>query len=247
MDQQARPEAWLAGHFATTSGLHSSPVTAELSRVTGRATGKGEPSWKNQLVQVGMLGSFEVRTDDAIVADVPGARLRFGADSVRSNRSSRSVTTRLLSCEAKRLRSAINCRFSRPVSSSSTAANWPVTPIAARTALVSVATSWPATRTVPPSAFINVVSTLIAVVLPAPFGPSRAKIVPAATSRSMPSRTTLSLYAFRSPEAAIAELICEAFCQVAWWGARPECSGRAPPVLAGVGPGERVVGDARSD
>jgi len=54
-----------------------------------------------------------------------------------------------------------------------------VTPIAARTALASVATSCPATRTVPPSAFINVVSTFTVVVLPAPFGPSREKTVPA--------------------------------------------------------------------
>jgi DNA-binding SARP family transcriptional activator len=43
---------------------------------TGRASGKGEPQWENQLVQIGMLGSFEVRTDDGILADVPGARLR---------------------------------------------------------------------------------------------------------------------------------------------------------------------------
>jgi len=27
-------------------------------------------------VQIGILGSFEVRTDDAVFADVPGARLR---------------------------------------------------------------------------------------------------------------------------------------------------------------------------
>ena len=80
---------------------------------------------------------------------------------------------------AHRCRSAISCRFSAPVSRSSTAANWPVTPIAARTALVSVATSCPATRAVPPSAFISVVSTFTVVVLPAPFGPSREKIVPA--------------------------------------------------------------------
>jgi predicted ATPase len=35
----------------------------------------GRP-WQNQLVQIGMLGSFEVRTDDGGLADVPGARLR---------------------------------------------------------------------------------------------------------------------------------------------------------------------------
>jgi hypothetical protein len=39
-------------------------------------SGKGEPPWENQRVQVGTLGSFEVRTDDGILADVPGARLR---------------------------------------------------------------------------------------------------------------------------------------------------------------------------
>jgi predicted ATPase/DNA-binding SARP family transcriptional activator len=32
--------------------------------------------WKNQLVQIGILGPFEARTDDGTVADVPGARLR---------------------------------------------------------------------------------------------------------------------------------------------------------------------------
>src|SRR5262245_45656170 len=79
----------------------------------------------------------------------------------------------------------------------------------ARTALVSVATSWPATRTVPPSAFINVVSTFTVVVLPAPFGPSREKTVPAGTSRSMPSSTVLSPNAFRSPETAIAEVVMQ--------------------------------------
>ena len=39
-------------------------------------------------------------------------------------------------------------RFSSPVSRLSTAENWPVTPIAARTASGSRARSWPATRTV---------------------------------------------------------------------------------------------------
>jgi len=69
------------------------------------------------------------------------------------------------------------------------------------------AMSCPATCTVPPSAFTSVVSTLTVVVFPAPFGPSREKTVPAGTSRSMPSRTILSPYAFRSPEAAMAELL----------------------------------------
>src|SRR5690348_6735936 len=67
--------------------------------------------------------------------------------------------------------------------------------------------SCPATRAVPPSAFSSVVSTFTAVVFPAPFGPSREKTVPAGTSRSMPSSTVLSPYAFRSPETAIAEVL----------------------------------------
>jgi hypothetical protein len=33
---------------------------------------EGKIGW----VQIGMLGSFEVRTDDGVLADVPGARLR---------------------------------------------------------------------------------------------------------------------------------------------------------------------------
>src|ERR1700754_3750628 len=32
--------------------------------------------WQDRPVQIGMLGSFEVRTDDGVLADVPGARLR---------------------------------------------------------------------------------------------------------------------------------------------------------------------------
>ena len=36
------------------------------------------------------------------------------------------------------------------------------------------------------------------VVLPAPFGPSRAKIVPSATARSTPSSTTVSPNDFRT-------------------------------------------------
>jgi predicted ATPase/DNA-binding SARP family transcriptional activator len=38
--------------------------------------GRAGPRWDNRRVQIGILGSFEVRTDDGIVADVPGARLR---------------------------------------------------------------------------------------------------------------------------------------------------------------------------
>ena len=95
-------------------------------------------------------------------------------------------------------------RFSSPVSRLSTAENCPVTPITARTASGSRERSWPATRTWPPSNPIKVDRICTAVVFPAPLGPSRAKIVPSATSRSMPSSTTLSPKDLRSPVAAIA-------------------------------------------
>ena len=83
-------------------------------------------------------------------------------------------------------------RFSSPVSRSSTAENSPVTPIAARTpsgSATSVVAGRPP-RSGRPSAAISVERILIIVVLPAPLGPSRAKIVPSATVRSMPSSTT---------------------------------------------------------
>ncbi len=56
------------------------------------------------------------------------------AASARSNRSSSSAARRRPSALARWFRSAISRRFSSPVSRSSTAENWPVTPIAARTA-----------------------------------------------------------------------------------------------------------------
>ena len=63
-------------------------------------------------------------------------------------------------------------RFSRPVSSSSTDASWPVRLTWARTASPSVRMSWPSTRAVPASGGIRVASMRIVVVLPAPLGPS---------------------------------------------------------------------------
>ena len=101
----------------------------------------------------------------------------------------------------------------------STAENWPVTPIAARTASGSRARSWPATRTSPPSARISVDRICTVVVLPAPLGPSSAKTVPSATSRSMPSSTTLSPNDLRSPVAAIALVMLLPFAITAAWTA----------------------------
>jgi hypothetical protein len=89
------------------------------------------------------------------------------------------------------------------VSRPSTAENWPVTPIAARTASGSRATSCPATRSSPASARIRVERIWTVVVLPAPFGPSRAKVSPGATVKSMPFSTWLSPYALRRPVTSI--------------------------------------------
>ncbi|GHB55672.1 hypothetical protein GCM10010306_056980 [Streptomyces umbrinus] len=89
--------------------------------------------------------------------------------------------------------------FSSPVIRPSTAENWPVTPIAARTPSGDVVMSWPATWAWPPSAEMSVDRIFTAVVLPAPFGPSRAKTDPVGMRRSMPSRTVLSPNDLRRP------------------------------------------------
>ena len=57
----------------------------------------------------------------------------------------------------------------------------------------------------PPSAAMSVERMFTTVVLPAPLGPSSAKIVPSATSRSMPSSTTCSPNDLRNPLAEIAD------------------------------------------
>ena len=74
---------------------------------------------------------------------------------------------------------AISTRFSRPLSTSSTAANWPVRLIDSRTSPGFAATSKPLTVAVPASAFSSVERIRTSVVLPAPFEPSSAKMLPA--------------------------------------------------------------------
>jgi hypothetical protein len=60
-------------------------------------------------------------------------------------------------------------------------------------------------RRAPASASIRVERIWTIVVLPAPLGPSRAKIDPSATSRSTPSRTTFAPNDLRRPVARIAD------------------------------------------
>ncbi len=129
---------------------------------------------------------------------------RRPATSAMPNRSSNSCVRARPSRLPSRSRSAMRSRFSSAVSRSSRAANWPVTPIAARTRSGAAATSCPATSARPPSAGTSVERMLTVVVLPAPFGPSRAKTEPAGMRRSMPSRTVLSPYALRRPVVVIA-------------------------------------------
>ena len=93
-------------------------------------------------------------------------------------------------------------RFSNPVRCSSTAANCPDRPMRLRTARGSASTSAPAMRARPASGVISVARIDTAVVLPAPFGPSRPRTVPAATVRSRPSSAVTLPYRFTRPLAS---------------------------------------------
>ena len=77
-------------------------------------------------------------------------------------------------------------RFRRPVSERSTTGSWKTTLLTRRAASGCFATSKPASRALPAVGSIVVVSMPTVVDLPAPFGPSRPKTSPAATSKSMP-------------------------------------------------------------
>ncbi len=94
---------------------------------------------------------------------------------------------------------ATSTRFSRPVRVSSTAANWPVRLMDSRTSAGCVATSKPSTVAVPASGLSSVERIFTAVVLPAPLEPSRAKMLPALTSKSTPRSTCSSSYDFSRP------------------------------------------------
>ena len=96
-------------------------------------------------------------------------------------------------------------RFSRPVSSSSTVAAWPVRPMLRRTAAGSARMSWPATRPVPAVGRVSVVIIRTVVVLPAPLGPSRPSTEPSGTTKDTPSTATVSPKCLTRPSASIAE------------------------------------------
>ena len=98
----------------------------------------------------------------------------------------------------------IMTRFCMPVRSSSTDANWPVSPICCRTCCGCVATSKPATRAVPESARSRVARMRTAVVLPAPFGPSTPSTEPSRAARSMPASAWVSPKRLVRPSASMA-------------------------------------------
>src|SRR3984885_12209295 len=98
-------------------------------------------------------------------------------------------------------------RFWVPVRSSSTEANWPVRPMFSRTLSAWVRTSNPLTRAVPASARSKVARMRTAVVLPAPFGPSRPSTVPLRTARSTSASALVSPKDFLSPVASIASSV----------------------------------------
>ena len=109
---------------------------------------------------------------------------RRSAASARPNSAS-SSTARVRAARRDRRSSwAIISRFSRPVSFSSTAAYCPVRLIDRLTPTGSVSRSCPAMVADPASGRIRVARILTIVVLPAPFGPSRASTDPAPAARS---------------------------------------------------------------
>ena len=91
-------------------------------------------------------------------------------------------------------RPRVNDTDDQTLSNTSTAGSWGTSPIIERAARASRMMSWPSTVTVPPLGLTSPQMTLINVVLPAPFGPSIAKISPRRISR-------LTLFSASKPEA----------------------------------------------
>ena len=127
---------------------------------------------------------------------------RRSAASVSSKRASRSSAIRPASfrCRSR----ATSTRFSRPVRISSTAANCPVRLMDSRTSAGCGGDVEAVDLAVPASALSSVDRIFTTVVLPAPLEPSRAKMLPRATSKSTPRSTCRSSYDFSRPCTRIA-------------------------------------------
>ena len=124
---------------SSSTVLHSScrvrgsrPVVGSSSRITG-----GPP------------GQAGAEVEPAAHAARVG-RDRRSAASVEPEALEHLARARRASAPGSRYRRPTISRFSRPVSSSSTAANWPASPIRRRTASGSATTSWPSTLARPP-------------------------------------------------------------------------------------------------
>ena len=147
-----------------------------------------------------MTGGFPMR----LIA--MSRRRRMPPEYVDTLRLPASVSEKRLSRPSAIVPGSLRClslatrtRFSRPLRISSTAANCPVRLMDSRTPAACVATSKPLTRAVPLSALSSVERIFTTVVLPAPFGPSSAKMLPRATSKSTPRSTRSSWYDFSRP------------------------------------------------
>ena len=101
-------------------------------------------------------------------------------------------------------RRASSTRFSVPVRSSSTEANWPVRLTLLRTSSASRTMSWPSTLAEPSSGASRVPSMRMVVVLPAPLGPRKPWTTPLRTARSTPSTARSSPNTLTRPEASMA-------------------------------------------
>ena len=97
---------------------------------------------------------------------------RWSPASASRNLSSNSSARSAAAARPKPLRRAKKTRFSLPVSSPSTAANWPVREMCWRTCRGWDTTSAPHTVIVPEVGFISVEAIFTNVVLPAPLAPS---------------------------------------------------------------------------
>ena len=122
---------------------------------------------------------------------------RRPAASVSWKRASRSAAIWPASFRCRNR--AMSTRFSRPVRISSTAANCPVRLMDSRTFAGCAATSKPSTVAVPASSLSSVDRIFTTVVLPAPLEPSRAKMLPRATSKSTPRSARNFWYDFSRP------------------------------------------------
>src|SRR4051794_27035747 len=130
--------------------------------------------------------------------------VRRSAAAVSENSSSSSAARAFATFRPRWCRRPIMTRFSRPVISSSTVALWAARPRIRRTDCACVATSKPATVARPASGTDMPERIRTAVVLPAPFGPSRPQTVPRGTSKPTSASALVSPKDLTSPSTVMA-------------------------------------------